>query len=793
MDTLFRPTPETGLTAERVQTQIRNGKQNIQPEKVTKSTGQILKDNICTLFNLFNVLIAIALALVGAWSNMLFILIIALNTLIGIAQELHAKKLVEKLSLLSAPTAKVIRDGNASEIPVQELVEEDVMELEAGKQVCSDAVILTGDVEVNESLLTGESDPISKSVGDHLLSGSFIVSGRCRACVEHIGAENYAAKIAREAKKLRGVHSELLSSMRKVTRFTGYLIPPLGILLFLEAFFLRGDLLNHAVITTAAGLLGMLPKGLVLLISISLAVGIISLSKKKVLVQELFALETLAHVDTLCLDKTGTLTQGKMQVEKVYSSELWRSIPFEEFMGSFLQHSDDNNATFQALKAHFESNTTFSPVRRIPFSSERKWSAIEFENAGTFVVGAPERLGGTIPPHLQKEERAGKRILMAGIAEGTVEPDRPLPAVQEFAYIVISDPIRPNAAETLAYFKKEGVELKLISGDNPVTVSALAKQAGFPEAERYIDMSGITEAAEIEKAAQTYSVFGRVSPRQKKQLVQALQKNGRSVAMTGDGVNDLLALREADCSIAVAEGSDAARQVSQVVLLDSDFSALPSVLSEGRRVVNNITRVAGVFFVKTIYSVLLSIVCLIFNIPFPFLPIQITLIDLIIEGYPAFFMSFEPDGEKITGRFLPSVMRRAVPNAVSILFCFLVLLVLSWMMPIPAEQFSVLLYLLVGTVGIQAVFKASWPFNKLRVFLCTTMTAGFYAAVLLFHSILQVALPEASILPLFAGFVLLSFLAERGVTWLIRCIDWWRSDKAGIHRSHPQATEKGRE
>lgn len=793
MDTLFRPTPETGLTAERVQTQIRNGKQNIQPEKVTKSTGQILKDNICTLFNLFNVLIAIALALVGAWSNMLFILIIALNTLIGIAQELHAKKLVEKLSLLSAPTAKVIRDGNASEIPVQELVEEDVMELEAGKQVCSDAVILTGDVEVNESLLTGESDPISKSVGDHLLSGSFIVSGRCRACVEHIGAENYAAKIAREAKKLRGVHSELLSSMRKVTRFTGYLIPPLGILLFLEAFFLRGDLLNHAVITTAAGLLGMLPKGLVLLISISLAVGIISLSKKKVLVQELFALETLAHVDTLCLDKTGTLTQGKMQVEKVYSSELWRSIPFEEFMGSFLQHSDDNNATFQALKAHFESNTTFSPVRRIPFSSERKWSAIEFENAGTFVVGAPERLGGTIPPHLQKEERSGKRILMAGIAEGTVEPDRPLPAIQEYAYIVISDPIRPNAAETLAYFKKEGVELKLISGDNPVTVSALAKQAGFPEAERYIDMSGITEAAEIEKAALNYSVFGRVSPRQKKQLVQALQKNGHSVAMTGDGVNDLLALREADCSIAVAEGSDAARQVSQVVLLDSDFSALPSVLSEGRRVVNNITRVAGVFFVKTIYSVLLSIVCLILNIPFPFLPIQITLIDLIIEGYPAFFMSFEPDGEKITGRFLPSVMRRAVPNAVSILFCFLVLFVLSWMMPIPAEQFSVLLYLLVGTVGIQAVFKASWPFNKLRVFLCATMTAGFYAAVLLFHSILQVALPEASILPLFAGFVLLSFLAERGVTWLIRCIDRWRSDKAGIHRSHPQAAEKGRE
>lgn len=536
----------------------------------------------------------------------------------------------------------------------------------------------------------------------------------------------------------------------------------------------------------------MLPKGLVLLISISLAVGIIALAKKKVLVQELFALETLAHVDTLCLDKTGTLTQGNMQVEKVYPSELWCSIPFEEWMGSFLQHSDDNNATFQALKAYFKTNTTFSPIRKIPFSSERKWSAMEFENAGTFVIGAPERLGGTIPQHLQKEEQAGKRILLAGLAKEPVESTLPLPAIQELAYMVISDPIRPNAAQTLAYFQKEGVALKLISGDNPVTVSALAKQAGFPEPERYIDMSRITEEAEIEKAALSYSIFGRVSPLQKKQLVQALQKHGHSVAMTGDGVNDLLALREADCSIAVAEGSDAARQVSQVVLLHSDFSALPSVLREGRRVVNNITRVAGVFFVKTIYSVLLSVVCLILNIPFPFVPIQITLIDFIIEGYPAFFMSFEPDGRKVTGRFLPSVMRRAVPNAVSILICFLVLLALSWVMPISTAQFHVLLYLLVGTVGIQAVFKASWPFNKLRIFLCTTMAIGFYAAVILFHSILQVALPEASTLLLFVSFALLSFLAERGVAWLIRRSNRRENGSTGDHRRNPQVVGKER-
>ena len=697
----------TGLSAAQVQQKKESGKQNLPPEKSTKSTSQILKDNICTLFNLFNVLIAIALALVGAWSNMMFICIIAVNTLIGIVQELHAKKLVEKLSLLSAPTVRVIRDGKHSEIPIHELVEQDVIELEAGNQVCSDCVILVGEAEVNESLLTGESDPVLKPEGSHLLSGSFIVSGRCRACVEHVGAENYAAAIAREAKRLRGIHSELLSSMRKVTHFTAFLIPPLGILLFLEAFLLRGDTLNHAVVTTAAGLLGMLPKGLVLLISISLAVGIITLSRKKVLVQELFALETLAHVDTLCLDKTGTLTQGKMQVEKVYSAEPQGSVLFEELIGSFLQYTDDNNATFQALKAHFAASDVFSPIHKIPFSSERKWSAIEFQNAGTSVIGAPERLGASVPPHLERDEQTGKRLLLAGYTKEPLDQNGSLPHIQELAYIVISDSIRPNAAETLAYFQKEGVALKLISGDNPVTVSALAKQVGFPEAERYLDMTGITEEAQIEKAAADYSIFGRVSPLQKKQLVQALQKKGHAVTMTGDGVNDLLALRQADCSIAMAQGSDAARQISQVVLLDSDFSALPSVLSEGRRVVNNITRVAGVFFVKTIYSVLLSLVCLVLNSPFPFIPIQITLIDLIIEGYPAFFISFEPDNRRITGRFLPSVLRRAFPNAVSILICFVVLLALAWVMPIPTAQFDLLLYLLVGTVGIQAVFKAS--------------------------------------------------------------------------------------
>lgn len=789
MTSPFSPDAATGLRWEEVARKKAQGKQNTLPEKVTKSAGQILKDNICTLFNLFNVLIALALALVGAWSNMLFILVIALNTVIGIVQEFHAKKLVEDLSLLAMPTAQVVREGTLTELPLQELVEGDVVQLETGRQVCADGVILTGAVEVNESLLTGESDPIPKTVGDRLLSGSFLTSGRCRARVEHVGLENYAAKLAHEAKKLRRVHSELMTSMRKVTRFTGYFIPPLGILLFLEAVFLRGDTVTQGVVSTAAGLLGMLPKGLVLLISISLAAGIVVLSKRRVLVQELFALETLAHVDTLCLDKTGTLTQGTMAVEAVRPTEAGAKVDLDTLLGSFLAASEDNNATFQALRARFETQAALPAVGKIPFSSERKWSAVVFPDF-TLVVGAPERLAGERErAWLARDLQEGKRVLWVGRTALPVAPDQPLPPLEGLAALVLADPIRPNARKTLAYFQREGVDLKLISGDNPVTVSALAAQAGFPQAGRYIDMSTVTEEADLAQAAREYAVFGRVSPQQKRQLVQALQQQGHAVAMTGDGVNDLLALRQADCSVAMAAGSDAARQVAQVVLLDSDFSALPAVLAQGRRVVNNITRVAGVFFVKTIYSVLLSLVCLVLNLPFPFAPIQITLIDAAIEGYPAFFMTFQPDGRKVTGRFLPKVIRRALPNALAILGCFLLWLGVSQAMALPAAQAGILFYLVVGTVGIQAVFKASWPPNKLRVFLFATMTVGFYMAVVLFHTILQVALPTPQTCLLFLAFALVSFLLERGAAGLIR--RWDSRRHQGTRAAHAPRPHRG--
>ncbi len=504
----------------------------------------------------------------------------------------------------------------------------------------------------------------------------------------------------------------------------------------------------------------MLPKGLVLLTSISSAIGIIHLSKRKILIQKLYSLEALAHVDTLCLDKTGTITQGKMCVEKIVLNDFGKSVPFEDWIGCFLHNTEDTNATFQALNEYFSKNEYYIPINRIPFSSERKWSSVEFEKIGTIVIGAPERFATKeFEEEIKEEMKEGKRVLLCGVTSESVDSHLPH-SLKVMGMIVTTDPIRPNIHETLMYFKNEGVDLKLISGDNPMTVAALAKQAGLSEADNYVDMSQIDEA-KIKEAAIKYAIFGRTTPLQKKKLVQALQEKGHSVAMSGDGVNDLLALRQADCSIAVAEGSDAARQISQVILLDSNFASLPLIMNEGRRVVNDITRVAGIFFVKTIYSILLSIACLILNAPFPFIPIQITLIDLIIEGYPSFFMTFEKDTRKVNSHFIPAVMKRALPNAISILVCYLLLNLISDRIHLSSDQFATLFYLLVGSVGIQAVIKASLPFNRLRSILCITVIVGFYIAVYLFHTILELALPSLFTISILVIFILSSFLIER--------------------------------
>lgn len=731
-----------GLTEAEVLERKKRGQINIVEEKTVKSNWEIISGNVFTLFNLYNFLIAIALMSVGAYSNLAFMLIIILNICIGSFQEIHAKNMVAKLSVLTVSKVDVIRDGKEKSIGVDEVVLDDITILNMGNQISSDSVVIDGKIEVNESLLTGESDTIVKMPGDKLYSGSYVVSGKCYAKVEKVGKDNLAAEITLKSKKHKKVNSELLNSMRKVTRLTSFIIIPVGVLLFVQAFFFRDQVIKSSVVSTAAALLGMLPKGLVLLISISLATGVIKLAKKKVLVQDLYSVETLAHVDTLCLDKTGTITEGKMQVSNVETfNEEIMPISVNQALSAFVNEIGDNNGTFQALKEYFKGNDKFEVDYKNSFSSERKWSSISFKDIGSIIVGAPERLTAKsnfeIKENMIEAQKQGKRVLLVGFSKDIVEDI--LPDIEIVAAIELSDPLRKNAKEMLGFFKGEGVTVKVISGDNPLTVSSIAKQAGLEDYESYIDLSTIESDDEIIDLVDEYSIFARVSPNQKSLLVQALQAKGHTVAMTGDGVNDVIALRQADCSITLPEASDVAKQVSQIVLLNSDFSVLKDVLMEGRRVVNNITNVATIFFIKTLYSVMLSILNIITCTAFPFIPIQITLVDLAIEGYTSFFISFEPNGKQIKEKFLKSVLKNSFPYSVVIIINIIVLYFLAPALGIAEPKMTTLMYYMIGFTSILAVIRVCRPFNKMRVFLCTTTAIGFFVATILFRNLLHLS------------------------------------------------------
>ena len=750
-----------GLTEQEVLERKAKGQVNVVDEKTVKSNWEIISGNIFTLFNLYNFIIAVALMSVGAYSNLAFMLIIILNICIGSFQEIHAKNLVAKLSVLTVSKVNVIRDGKRASIGVDEVVLDDVTILNMGDQICSDSVVIHGKIEVNESLLTGESDIIVKMPGDKLFSGSYVVSGNCYAKVEKVGKDNLAAEITLKSKKHKGINSELVKSMRKVTKLTSYIIIPVGALLFIEAYFFRGEVMKTSVVSTAAALLGMLPKGLVLLISISLATGVIKLAKKKVLVQDLYSVETLAHVDVLCLDKTGTITEGKMKVSnvEVFNDKIM-PISINQALTAFVNEIGDNNGTFQALKDHFKGNDNFEVDYKNSFSSERKWSSISFKGIGSIIVGAPEKLmlksNFVMKDNMVEAQKQGKRLLLIGFSKEIVKDE--LPDIEVIAAIELSDPLRKNAKEMLGFFKGEGVTVKIISGDNPITVSSIAKQAGLEDYESYIDLSTIKNDDEIIDLVDKYSIFARVSPNQKSLLVQALQAKGHTVAMTGDGVNDVIALRQADCSITLPEASDVAKQVSQIVLLNSDFSVLKDVLMEGRRVVNNITNVATIFFIKTLYSVMLSILNIISFTAFPFMPIQITLVDLAIEGYTSFFLSFEPNGKQIKEKFLKSVLRNSFPYALVIIINIMALYFIAPALNIEKPQMTTIMYLMIGFTSILAVIKACRPFNKMRVFLCTTTAIGFFVAAFLFKKILHLISLGAKELVLFLIMAIISVI-----------------------------------
>lgn len=758
----------TGLTAAEVAKKTQEGLHNDYETKTSKSTAAIIKDNLLTLFNFLNLLIGVFLFAVGAYSNMFYLAIIFVNITIGISQELHARNLVKKLSLVSPQTVRVIRDGQIHEISAKELVLEDSVILGAGDQIPADMTVLSGLVEVNEAMLTGEADLVVKEAGASLLSGSFIVSGEVTGKVLHVGAENYAAKLSNEAKVHKPIRSELLASIRSVSKFTSYVIVPLGVILFFQAFMMRDAGIKESVVVSAAALLGMLPKGLVLVISIALTTGVIKLAKKRILVQDMYAVETLAHVDTLCLDKTGTLTEGHMVLESIVPLQA-DSDP-NMLLGNYLAASTDNNLTMQALRQGCPELTDHQPIEVAAFSSQRKWGAVAFEHLGNVYLGAPEKVAGSAAlPQVKEAQEAGLRVLILA-----VETDPKAPAsfdptnAQAVAVLILSDIIRQNAEETLAYLADQGIDLKVISGDNPIAVAAIAHRAGLANADQAIDLSTLTTEAEVREAATRYTVFGRVTPEQKKLLVQELKANQRTVAMTGDGVNDVLALREADVSIAMAAGDSAARQIANFVLLDSDFTTLPDVLFEGRRVVNNVTKASGIFFIKTIYSFLLSLVCILTSSAFPFLPIQITLIDLAIEGYPSFFLSFEENKAPIKGRYLPTVLLNALPNALLVLVNYFAIRFLQtdygW------SQFdttTLLYYLLIG-ISCIAVIRACLPLNPLRLFLAITTTVGIYVAAMLFHGLLEVGFLTAVTLPYFLGMMALNICLYVGLSFLTK-------------------------
>ncbi|WP_154888954.1 HAD-IC family P-type ATPase [Longibaculum muris] len=730
-----------GLTNQEVLDQIDLGHMNISPKPLVKTNKQIIFEHVFNLFNAYNFVIACALVFVQAWSSLFFVVIVSANTVIRIYQEIRSRNMVAKLNLIISPKTKVLRDETIQEIDNEEIVLNDVVYFETGNQVSSDSIVLDTAVEVDESLLTGEADPVLKNIGDHLLSGSFVVSGACYARVEHVGIDNYATHLANEARQRKPVTSELVNVFNKVTKFTSYLVVPLSVLMLYQALGVREESLATAIVNTSTALLGMLPKGLVLLTSVSLAASVVRLGKRKVLVQEMFSIETLSRVDVLCLDKTGTLTKGKMKVQEVVDLVNPLSLDMQKVMSSFVGQSVDNNATYQTLKQYFQDEICYEVKNRVPFSSARKWSAQELEGIGTIIVGAPEFIVPQyqLPQYIQEAQNSGARVLMVAHHADFQTFQEHLHEATPLALIIILDPLRDDAKETLAFFQENDVDIKVISGDNPITVSSLAKQAGVKDAHRYIDASTLTTDEELENAIMNYNVIGRATPKQKHQMILTLQKHKQKVAMTGDGVNDVLALKDADVSIAMGSGSDAAKQISQFVVINGELSTMVDVVKEGRLDINNVTRSASMYYLKTIYTILIAISTVLLNMPYPFIPFQMTLLDNFIEGFPSFMILFEKNIDKQKESIGRHAMRYSLPNALVIVLSVIALKLLAPILSLELHEVFTILYFSTSLISIHMIYRIYSPINWYRTFVLIIDIIGFCMATYIFWDWLQLA------------------------------------------------------
>ena len=766
-----------GLTQSQVRERQAQGQVNDFKASASTSTWQIIKRNVFTLFNALNFAIALALAFVQAWSNLVFFAVICFNAFSGIVTELRAKHMVDKLNLLTKEKVKTIRDGQEIALDPEELVLDDILCLSAGEQIPSDAIVLEGFAEVNEAMLTGESDLVQKEVEAVLLSGSFLASGSVLAKVNHVGADNYAAKLMLEAKTVKPINSRIMKSLDSLAGFTGKIIIPFGVALLLEALILKGLPLKSSVVNSSTALLGMLPKGIALLTITSLLTAVIKLGLKKVLVQEMYSVETLARVDMLCLDKTGTITQGKMKVDSLIPlTETYDENAIASILTSYMANSQDKNPTAQAIRQGFQGQVSYTVLSSIPFSSDRKWSAMEMEGLGTVFLGAPEMLLDQEVKEARAGLERGSRVLVLALSQEKLDHAKPQKPsdIQALALLEILDPIREGAAETLGYLRSQEVGLKIISGDNPVTVSSIAQKAGFADYQSYVDCSKITDEELIAIVEET-AIFGRVSPYQKKLIIQTLKKAGHTTAMTGDGVNDILALREADCSIVMAEGDPATRQIANLVLLNSDFNDVPEILFEGRRVVNNIAHIAPIFLIKTIYSFLLSIICIasvLFGrtewiLIFPFIPIQITMIDQFVEGFPPFVLTFERNIKPVEQDFLRKSMLRALPSALMVVFSVLFVKIFGSSQGWSEVETGTLLYYLLASIGFMSVVRACLPFNIWRILLIVWSVGGFVATALFptTQKLLEISSLTAKTVPVYptmmAIFIILFILSNR--------------------------------
>ena len=818
----------TGLTDEQVNERIAEGKVNADENPNTRTYKQIIRENTLTFFNFLNLVLLVLVLLVGSYKNAFFVCIIVINTLIGIAQEIRAKKTIDKLAILTARKSVVIREGQKWTVPTEELVLDDVVCLKNGDQVPADARVLEGSVEVNESLLTGESDNLPKNVGDELFSGSFVTAGQACCQIIHVGSDNYASRITSEAKEFKRHNSELRNSLNAILKVISIIIVPLGAMLFYKQYMIVGDTLKDSVVNMVAAVLGMIPEGLVLLTSVALTLGSMVLATKKTLVQELYCIETLARVDTLCLDKTGTITEGTMKVEDVQlydtaqttvvqhtakfdpetgepvqnvsalkpevtvsaekengqiqetvnsetvsQEERQKLQEIDHIMGNMMSVLHDQNATADALRKRFPSRNDLKLIHAIPFSSDRKYSGAVFEGRGTYLMGAAQFLfpegNEELLEHCSSYAQEGYRILVLAHSEQETKGTERPTGLEPLGLFLITDVIREEAPDTLAFFDSQGVDLKVISGDDPVTVSAIAKKAGLKNANHYIDATTIKTSEEMQRAVAECSVFGRVTPQQKKQMVQALQSQKHTVAMTGDGVNDVLALKEADCSIAMAAGSDAAKNIANVVLLDSNFGAMPHIVNQGRRVVNNIRSAASMFLIKTIFSVLLSLITIFFGDAYPFEPIQMSLISACAVGIPTFLLTQENNYNKIDHTFLRHVFMNAFPAAVTITGCVFTIMLVCQDVYHSNVMLNTACVLVTGWNYMSALRTVYSPLNTYRKVIIYGMQFAFFISAVVLQDLLTLGSLEFGMIILV--FVLMTFspiLIETITEWIRR-------------------------